>query len=124
MHLVTLPENDVRNYEPPKNVYGILAAPPCTEFSLAKGNLPRDFEKGLETVLACLTVIWKARTESKLAFWAMENPTGLLRQFLGKPAYSFRQWWFGDERIKPTDLWGYFNNPKSVETEIPCHDRD
>ena len=25
---VTLPENDVRTYEPPDNVYGILAAPP------------------------------------------------------------------------------------------------
>jgi len=24
---VTLPENDVRNYEPPEDVYGILAAP-------------------------------------------------------------------------------------------------
>ena len=29
-----------------KDVYGILAAPPCTEFSVAKGNAPRDFEGG------------------------------------------------------------------------------
>ena len=26
---ITLPKYDVRLYEPPKNVYGILAAPPC-----------------------------------------------------------------------------------------------
>ncbi len=30
---VTLPEYDVRTYEPPDNVYGILAAPPCTDFA-------------------------------------------------------------------------------------------
>ena len=31
---ITLPEFDVRTYMPPKNIYGILAAPPCTEFSV------------------------------------------------------------------------------------------
>ncbi len=36
VRLVTLPQ-DVRLYQPPENIYGILAAPPCTVFSLA-GN--------------------------------------------------------------------------------------
>ena len=28
VRVITLPDNDVRTYEPPENVYGILAAPP------------------------------------------------------------------------------------------------
>ena len=33
---ITLPEYDVLTYKPPENVYGILAAPPCEEFSIAR----------------------------------------------------------------------------------------
>ncbi|MDR0375831.1 MAG: hypothetical protein LBH85_08945 [Treponema sp.] len=47
-----------------------------------------------------------------LAFWALENPVGLLRQFIGKPHYTFEQWQFGEAKIKKTDVWGYFNEPK------------
>ena len=35
VRLVTLPEHDVRLYQPPDNVYGILAAPPCTHFAVS-----------------------------------------------------------------------------------------
>ena len=35
VRVITLPD-DVRLYAPPDNVHGILAAPPCTEFSFAK----------------------------------------------------------------------------------------
>jgi hypothetical protein len=47
---ITLPEYDVRTYIPPDNVYGILVAPPCTEFSFArtKANKPRDLKEGME----------------------------------------------------------------------------
>lgn len=34
VRIITLPDYDVRTYIPPDNVYGILAAPPCTEFSV------------------------------------------------------------------------------------------
>ena len=45
VRVITLPENDVRKYHPPKNVYGILAAPPCDQFSLAKTTgSPRDMK--------------------------------------------------------------------------------
>jgi hypothetical protein len=81
VRLVTLPEYDVRTYNIPKNVYGILAAPPCTEFSRAKTTKPRDFEKGMKTVEACLKLIWNAQQQSKHGFWALENPMGLLRPF-------------------------------------------
>lgn len=109
---ITLPDYDVRTYVPPEDVYGILAAPPCAEFSLAKGSQPRDFLKGLEIVEACEKIIRKSRTGNRLNFWCLENPRGLLRQFLGKPPLSIYFWEFGDGLDKPTDLWGYFNFPK------------
>ena len=36
VRVVTLPKDDVRLFIPPDNVYGILAATPCDEFSIAK----------------------------------------------------------------------------------------
>lgn len=102
-----------------EDVYGILAAPPCTEFSVAKGNKPRDFETALKVVKACLDIIWSCRIQGTLKFWAMENPVGFLRQFMGKPAFTFEQWQFEDTGIKPTDLWGYFNPPTPTIKEKP-----
>ena len=120
VRLITLPEHDVLNYIPPKNVYGILAAPPCTEFSLAKNSRPRDFMTALQVVSACLHIIWQCRMRNTLKFWALENPVGFLRQFLGKPHYTFAQWQFGEQKIKRTDIWGYFNEPVPfVKTRPP-----
>lgn len=114
VRLVTLPDQDVRTYEPPPNVHGILAAPPCTMFSLARrtAKTPPDFDGAMETVAACLRIVWKCRTSGSLKWWAMENPVGLLRQFMGAPAFTFRHWQFGDHGNKPTDLWGYFDPPR------------
>lgn len=116
VRLITLPEYDVRSYDPPEDVYGILAAPPCTEFSLAKNgsHRKRDLLTGLVTVEAVLRIIWKCQLYRKLNFWVIENPVGFLRRFLGKPAYTFYQWWFGDLGIKRTDLWGQFKEPKQL----------
>lgn len=111
VRLVTLPEYDVLTYQPPDNVYGILAAPPCTEFSLAKGNSPRDFAEAMKVVRACLEIIWHSRIHGGFKFWAMENPRGFLRQFLGIPHFTFEHWQFGDQQIKATDIWGYCKEP-------------
>lgn len=121
VRLITLPDYDVRTYMPPDHVYGILAAPPCTEFSLAKNgsHRKRDLTAGMECVEACLRIIWQCQEAEKLQFWAMENPVGLLRRFLGRPPYTFYQRWFGDMGIKRTDLWGYFNPPKQKVFERP-----
>lgn len=96
------------------DVYGILAAPPCTEFSLAKASAPRDFAAGVEVLQACLNIIWQCRIHTKLAFWALENPVGFMRQFMGRPHYTFEHWQFGDMQIKPTDIWGYFKEPAAT----------
>jgi len=94
-------------------IYGILAAPPCTEFSRAKST-PRDFDAGLKTVRSCLDLIWHVAARTKLEFWALENPEGYLRHFLGLPALTFEPWWYGDAHTKQTDLWGYFNRPRNA----------
>lgn len=111
---VTLPDFDVRTFEPPENVYGILAAPPCTMFSLARtrAKTPRDLKEGMELVEACLKIIWKCRFKNKLKFWALENPMGFLKDFLGKPVFTFHPYEFGDAYTKKTCLWGNFREPK------------
>tara|TARA_R100000664_G_scaffold21312_2_gene30644 strand:+ start:185 stop:793 length:609 start_codon:yes stop_codon:yes gene_type:complete len=120
VELVTIPEKDVLTYKPPKNVYGILAAPPCNQFSFAKSTgKPRDLKKGMEVVFACLNIIaicqYKLKTpyahKTNLKFWCLENPNGLLKMFLGKPAYQFDPWEFGHNYTKKTYLWGWFNEP-------------
>jgi len=104
-----------------KKVYGILAAPPCTMFSLARttAKTPRDFNQGLSIVKACLDIIWACRADGNLKFWALENPVGYLRQFLGKPKLTFNPCDYGDLHTKKTDLWGYYNEPKKTPVKIP-----
>jgi len=126
VRIITLPEQDVRTYTPPRNVYGILAAPPCTMFSLARtrAKTERDFREGMRTVEACMRIIWECRYEPKyrkdgcLKFWALENPMGFLRQFLGKPALTFDSCDYGDPYTKKTDLWGFFNAPGKNLVEL------
>lgn len=116
VRVITLPKNDIRKYIPPVGVYGVLAAPPCTMFSLARttAKTPRDFKKGMEIVQACLNIIWRLRCQNKLHFWALENPRGYLRQFLGLPPFTFMRCHYGDDGGKPTDLWGYYKIPKKL----------
>jgi len=110
---VTLPDHDVTDYIPPKNVYGILAAPPCVEFSralnyhIAVYGRKRDFIKGMIPVNACARII----LISNPVFWALENPLGCLTRYLGPWQYIFDPWEFGDPYTKKTCLWGKFNSP-------------
>lgn len=119
---ITLPKYDVMTYIPSERIYGILAAPPCDEFSFAKTNVkyPRKMQKGMEIVYACLMIIWRVQFElptplakrTYLKFWALENPFGLLRRYLGHPVLIFNPWEYGDTYQKKTCLWGFFNMPK------------
>lgn len=115
-----------------KYVYGILAAPPCTMFSLARtrAKKPRDLQEGMERVRACLAIIWKVQEvkqetrikKTLLKFWALENPArSLLKNFLGEPPFVFTPWEFGDGYKKDTALWGNFNHP--VKTHFGAGDK-
>lgn len=128
VRVITAPNIDIFTYEPPENVYGILAAPPCTMFSNARTNakVPRNLEEGMKPVTRCLAIIWKCMYQLekptarrvKLKFWALENPKGMLKFFLGKPALDFNPYDFGDDYKKHTFLWGWFNELK--KNPIKC----
>jgi len=112
----------VENYHPPEDVYGIIANPPCTEFSFAKSNAkyPRDMRKGMNLVYHCLRIIWEAQynlptplaKRTTLSFWCLENPFGLLRRFIGEPKLIYSPHEYGDFYQKKTCLWGFFKEPK------------
>ena len=109
VRIITLPEHDVRTYEAPLNVYGILAAPPCDQFSFVLNEkIARDLDRGLEIVGACQRIISAQRN---LKFNALENPIGHLSRFIGFPQFVFQPWEFGDPWTKRTGIWGNFNNP-------------
>ena len=129
VRIITLPENNVMTYIPPQNVYGILAAPPCTMFSIARNDKTarekRDLKKGMETVLACYKIIWDCLynpyrvSENSLVFWALENPqSGYLKRFLGNPQFIFDPSDYGDNHSKKTALWGMFNHPQKTTKGI------
>lgn len=118
VRVITHPSNDVIEYDEYLdfigNVYGILAAPTCTHFSLARttAKTPRDLEAAMVLVRACLDIVEKCRARGNLKFWALENPVGYLRQMIGKPPLTFNPTDYGANYTKKTDLWGYYNNPK------------
>jgi hypothetical protein len=122
-----LPDFDVCAYQPPtENVYGILAAPPCTKFSRACWQIPvakRDFVTGMKCVRACMDIIWRVQEcGAQLKFWALENPDGHLTKFMGYPVFSFQPWMFGEtdfRATKRTMLWGYFKSPRKTVSVRP-----
>lgn len=109
VRLITLP-TDVRTWIPPKDVYGILAAPPCTMFASSGARWPRTDAQMLEALSiadACARIILTANP----VFWALENPIGKLQRWFGKPKMYFQPYEYGDPYTKRTALWGYFNIP-------------
>ena len=96
----------------------IWASPPCTAFSVAsighhwtgghQAYIPKTEQARVNQDL-----VWKTRTlisglDPKLGY-LIENPRGVLRklppvQGLTRRTVTYCQ--YGDERMKPTDLWG------------------
>ena len=108
---------DIRVLEYVDNVYGILAAPPCTEFAGSgarwwkeKGEAP--LWEALSIIDACFRII----TVCKPKFWALENPVGRLINYIGEPRLRFEPWHYGANYTKKTLLWGEFNMPKLTPT--------
>lgn len=106
------PALDVRTYQPPADVHGILAAPPCTEFSIAGARWwatkdPRLLTEAVTIVAACLRIV----AQAKPVWWAMENPVGRITNVLGKPRWKFQPYEFGDPWQKATCIWGVHQIP-------------
>lgn len=141
VRVVTFPDQDVRLYpnksfhgsrlprdflsiENHSPVYGILAAPVCTCFSGSGARWKRTDENMIEAlslVDACIRLIYVLKPK----FWALENPVGKLRKWLGKPVMSFNPCDYGDSYKKRTLLWGKFNklvkNPVEPITLSPLY---
>ncbi len=134
--VLTLPEFDVTMWRTYKlfrkllssnKIYGILAAPPCTMFSIARNDKtakePRDLRQGMKTVNTCLEIIHECLynpyriKDNSLKFWALENPNGYLKRFLGKASLDFHPFEYGDAYTKRTLIWGMFNEPKKNVVE-------
>lgn len=100
----------VENYVPQEKIHGIIANPPCTEFSTARSNgKAREGEEGFELVYECLRIINTCKPE----WYYIENPAkGSLKKYFGKPRYEYEPWWYGSPWTKRTALWGRFNIPK------------
>ena len=107
----------VENYHPDRPIHGVIANPVCSHFSRVRRGKPgqnyphvSDPEgEGMFLVRECQRVI----EEANPVWWAIENPaTGTLRNYLGKPDYTYQPWWYGSPWTKSTGLWGSFNIPE------------
>jgi site-specific DNA-cytosine methylase len=95
-----------------EQIYGILAAPPCTHFAGSGARWWKD--KGLKPLQEGLSIIdsvFRIVFAHKPKFWVMENPVGRLVHYIGKPKHIFNPCDYGDPYTKKTCLWGEFNIP-------------
>lgn len=113
VRLITLPDNNVRIYYPPDNVYGILAAPPCTHFSCSGARYWSQKDKDGRTLLdtQIISRVLMIIAFSRPKFWCIENPVGRLNKWLGIPFMRFDPCDYGDPYTKLTCLWGLFRTP-------------
>lgn len=109
-------------------VAGILAAVPCTDFSVSGAQYwKRKDETGVTAY--SVSLVKKALEIIKYFkpfFWAIENPVGRINKLvpeIGKPWY-FNPCDFGDPWTKKTGLFGVFNIPsKNVINPINWSDQ-
>jgi len=113
--IITLPEQDVRNYKPPAMPWGVLAAPPCNCFSRVGARwwpaMDADGRttEAIEVFRRCLEICQLA-----VSWWVLENPPGrhlTLMPDLPRPTWQFQPYHFGNPWVKQTYLWGVFNPP-------------
>lgn len=110
VRLLTLPTDIRLLYRMDEQVHGILAAPPCTVFANSGARWPRteaEMIEGLSVMDACL----RAVVIYQPAWWALENPVGKMRRYLGDPTLIFDPCDYGDPYTKKTLLWGRFTVP-------------
>jgi hypothetical protein len=103
---------DVRLLKYAGPVRGVLAAPPCDHFAGSGARWWKDkgeaaLIEGLTVVDACLRII----AVHNPVWWALENPAGRLKHYIGPWAMTFQPNDYGDPYTKRTCLWGRFNPP-------------
>jgi len=106
---------------PKGQVVGILAAPPCTDFSVSGAQYwpakDQDGTTGYAVSLVKKTI--EIIQHFQPQFFAIENPVGRIAKLvpeLGKP-YYFQPYEFGDPWTKKTGIWGSFTLPAKNPVE-------
>jgi hypothetical protein len=115
----------------------IWASPPCTGFSVASigthwGGGYRGYEPktdtarlGIKLVEKTLEIIEHYKKLNPNLIWYMENPRGVLRKLPITQDLPIRQsvtyCQYGDERMKPTDIW---TNNKNWSPKPMCKNGD
>ena len=94
-------------------IYGILAAPPCTHFTVSGAQYwpTKDADGRTDEMLELVHQVIRTVELFAPKFWAFENPVGRLPTLmpgLGKPWY-FQPHHYGDAYTKKTGLWGQFH---------------
>lgn len=113
---------DVRLWQPPRGlkVHGILAAPPCTAFSVSGARWwAGKGEAGLLEALSIADACRRLIGVLEPSWWALENPIGRMRHWHGAPAHIFQPWQYGDPWQKATCLWGKFRMPTPLHVVKP-----
>lgn len=115
----------------------IWASPDCTTFSVAAISYHRKLNrqtKSLEPITEyarfCDAVdqhVLELIKELSPAFWFIENPRGGMRKMAwmqGLPRYTVTYCQYGEERMKPTDIWTNHPEPNfkpPCKNGDPCH---
>ena len=89
----------------------IIASPPCNHFSIAA--VSHHWPDGIPTKATLEQIDLVRHTialcrESCSTYWILENPTGMLRNVIGKPDKFIYLGAWSKKNKKPTDLWGKF----------------
>lgn len=111
----------------------IWASPPCQKFSVAscsrywdKDGKPRDHHAGEALALVEYTMNLILDLSPKKGF-IIENPRGMLRKqklMTRLPRTTVTYCQYGDQRMKPTDLWGFVQGwtpRKPCQNGDSCH---
>lgn len=109
----------------------IWASPPCTGFSVASigthwGGGYRSYEPktdttrpGIALVKKTLEIIRYYQALNPKLIWYIENPRGVLRKLdlIDGIRHTVTYCQYGDERMKPTDVW---TNNENWKPKPPC----
>jgi len=107
----------------------VLASPPCTQFSFAASSLERFVDGEPQTDDAADAVALVYHTIGLIRglspeYWFLENPQGWLRQVIGRPDATLTFCQYGEDWMKPTDIWGTHPaawTPKTCTVGNGCH---
>ena len=118
-------------------IHVVWASPDCTTYSIASISKHRYYENGnllakSEYAHICDNVnvyVHNLIMLLKPELWFIENPRGGMRKMnfmQGLPRYTVTYCQYGDNRMKPTDIWTNHPNPNfkpPCKNGDPCHER-